>query len=332
MNNIKLIGSWVRRFLLEYCIEERNLALNTQASYRDTLTLLLPFVGRKIKKSIDRISIEDISPDLTRSFLLYLEEDRKCCIATRNQRLAAIHALARFIGTHCPEYLDWCTRIRAIPLKKTPTPVMCYLEKTEMDAILNAPNRKTAQGSRDYALLLLLYNTGARASEVAQLVIRDVTFEGATPSIRITGKARKIRQCPLWSLTCSVLKPLVYGRLPDKRVFLNRCAQPFTRFGIYGLVKRYAAKASEQEHSLRKKEVSPHTIRHTTAVFLLRAGVDIDTIRAWLSHVSLDTTHIYAEVDLEMKTKALTHCEILTTAPVDKQWHKRGIMDFLRAL
>ncbi len=332
MNNIKLIGSWVRRFLLEHCVEERNLALNTQASYRDTLTLLLPFVGRKIKKSIDRISIEDISPNLTRSFLLYLEEDRKCCVATRNQRLAAIHALARFIGTHSPEYLDWCTRIRAIPLKKTPTPVMCYLEKTEMDAILDAPDRKTAQGSRDYALLLLLYNTGARVSEVAQLVIKDITFEGATPSIKITGKARKVRQCPLWSLTCSVLKPLVYGRLSDKRVFLNRCAQPLTRFGIYGLVKRYAAKASEKEHSLRKKEVSPHTIRHTTAVFLLRAGVDINTIRAWLGHVSLDTTHIYAEVDLEMKTKALNHCEILNTAPVDKQWHQRGIMDFLRAL
>ncbi len=215
---------------------------------------------------------------------------------------------------------------------KTPTPVMCYLEKTEMDAILDAPDRKTALGSRDYALLLLLYNTGARASEVAQLVIRDVTFEGANPSVKITGKAGKIRQCPLWSLTCSTLKPLVYGRLPDKRVFINRCAQPLTRFGIYGLVKRYAAKASDKEHSLRKKRVSPHTIRHTTAVFLLRAGVDINTIRAWLGHVSLDTTHIYAEVDLEMKTKALNHCEILTTAPVDKQWHQRGIMDFLRAL
>jgi site-specific recombinase XerD len=332
MNEIEMIGPWIRRFLLEYLVKERNLAPNTRASYRDTLILLLPFIAKSIKKTVDRLSIDDISPDLIRSFLLYLEEDRKCCVATRNQRLAAIHALAGFIGVHSPQHLDWCVKIRGIPLKKTPKPVMCYLEKSEMDAILNAPNRKTAQGARDYALLLFLYNTGARASETAQLTIGDITIEGSAPSVKITGKAGKVRYCPLWALTCSVLKSLVYGRVLEDRVFLNRLAEPITRFGIYGLVKRYAAKASEEEDSLRKKDVSPHTIRHTTAVFLLRAGVDINTIRAWLGHVSLDTTHIYAEVDLEMKTKALAHCEIMAPSPVSKQWHEKGIINFLKTL
>jgi len=128
------------------------------------------------------------------------------------------------------------------------------------------------------------------------------------------------------------LKLLICGRKPNDRVFLNRHAKPITRFGIYGLIKRYTVKANKYEHSLCKKEVTPHSIRHTTAVFLLRAGVDINTIRDWLGHVSLDTTHIYAEVDLEMKAKTLAHCEIITSAPTDKKWHKRGVMDFLRAL
>lgn len=332
MNNTNLIGPWIRRFLLEHLIGERNLARNTQESYRDALTLLLPYAGKELKKPVDRLSIEDISPDLTRSFLLHLEKERRCCVATRNQRLAAIHALARFIGTNSPQYLGWCTEIRAIPKKKTSNATMCYLEKPEMDAILDAPDRRTAQGSRDYAVLLFLYNSGARADEAARVTIADLNIEGSPASVRIVGKGGKVRHCPLWALTCSVLDPLIAGRADEERVFLNRRKQPITRSGIYGLVKRHALKATDKTPSLRKKQISPHTVRHTTAVFLLRAGVDINTIRGWLGHVHLDTTNVYAEVDLEMKAHALAHCEIMTSGPGKKRWHNRGVMEFLKTL
>ena len=332
MNNTNLIGHWIQRFLVEHLVGERNLTSNTQKSYRDTLTLLFPYVSKEIKKPVDRLSIEDISPQLTRSFLLYLEEQRGSCVSTRNQRLAAVHTLARFIGMNSPQHLGWCTEIHAIPIKKTAKPAMCYLEKPEMDALLDAPDRGSAQGSRDYASLLFLYNSGARADEVARVTIADLNLEGSPASVRIVGKGRKIRYCPLWSLTCNVLAPLVAERTSDERVFLNRRKQPITRSGIYALVKRYAVKASRQVPSLSKKEVSPHSVRHTTAVFLLRAGVDINTIRAWLGHISIETTIVYADVDLEMKANALAHCEIMTPAPVKKQWHNQRVMEFLKTL
>ena len=210
--------------------------------------------------------------------------------------------------------------------------MMCYLEKSEMDALLDAPDRKSRQGYRDYALLLFLYNSGARANEAAHVTISDLNIEGSPASVRIVGKGGKVRHCPLWALTCKVIVPLIARRAPNDTVFLNRRAQPITRSGIYALVKRSAAKAGLRVPSLRKKEVSPHSIRHTTAVFLLRAGVDINTIRAWLGHVHIDTTNVYAEVDLEMKANALAHCEIMTPAPVNKQWHNQEVMEFLKTL
>lgn len=309
MTNLNLIGNWIRRFLMEHLIGERNLARNTQASYRDTLTLLLPFVAAKAGKPVDRLCIEHLSTDVVRFFLQHIEQKRNCSIITRNQRLAAIHALSRFIGERSPEYIAWSTEVRSIPFKKTSKPTLPYLEKPEMDALLNAPNRHSEQGQRDYAILLLLYNTGARADEAARLIIADLNLN-RSPSVKIIGKGNKVRYCPLWDLTASVLHPLIIGRTPEQIVFLNSRRQPITRFGICALVKRYVLKASQQEPSLHTKKVSTHTIRHTSAVHLLRAGVDINTIRAWLGHVSLDTTHVYAEVDLELKAKALAHCEI----------------------
>ena len=205
MTEKNLIGSWVRRFILEHLVSDRNLTRNTQQSYRDMLALLLPFASKKLSKLIDQLCIEDISSELIRAFLLHLEENRECSIATRNQRLAGIHALARFIGTCSPEHIEWYTSIQAVPFKKTAKPTISYLEKPEMDALLDIPDRTTAQGSRDYALLLFLYNTGARADEAAQLTINDLVMESSVPSVRIFGKGGKARHCPLWTLTCTVL-------------------------------------------------------------------------------------------------------------------------------
>ena len=312
MTDLKLLSPWVRRFLMEHIICERNLAPNTQRSYRDTLRLLLPFVASAVGKPIERLEILDLSSNRIRAFLLNLEVKRKCGMATRNQRLAAIHSLARFIGLHSPEHIQWCGELKDIPVKKAPRPLVTYLEKEEMDALLAAPDQTTAQGQRDAVVLLFLYNTGARADEVAHVQVGDLSlgrsprYEGSSSLIH--GKGNKQRRCPLWSRTAAMLAEMVNGREPTEHVFLNRRGQPLTRFGIHTLVERHAATVVKAIPSVAKKRVSPHTIRHTTATHLLRAGVDINTIRAWLGHVSLSTTNIYAEVDLEMKAQALAHC------------------------
>jgi integrase/recombinase XerD len=328
-----LLGPWIRRFLLEHLVGERNLAHKTQISYRDTLVLFIPFAAKSIGKSIDKLAIEHISADIVRQFLLKLEQKRSCSVSTRNQRLSAIHALARFVGERSPEHIAWLTEIRSIPFKKTPKPSMAYLEKHEMDELLNATNRDTPQGMRDHALLLFLYNSGARASEAAHLTVADLDL-GNPPSVTLLGKSGKIRQCPLWPQTASELAPLVIGREGGESVFLNRCKHPITRFGIRALVKRAAQDAGQIVSTVFKKRISTHTIRHTTAVHLLRSGVDLNTIRAWLGHVSLDTTHIYAEVDFEMKTKALTQCQIPASVfDCTQHWgNNPDLMAFLESL
>jgi integrase/recombinase XerD len=193
-----------------------------------------------------------------------------------------------------------------------------------------------AQGRRDHALLLFLYNTGARADEAAHARIADLDL-GRTPernpsSVLIHGKGNKLRRCPLWARTVNEVIPLVSSRAPSESVFLNRCGQPLTRFGIHALVERYAATVAASLPSLAAKRVSPHTIRHTTATHLLRAGVDINTIRGWLGHVSLSTTNLYAEVDLEIKANALANCEV-GVERLEKTWRdQEDVMAFLRTL
>jgi integrase/recombinase XerD len=332
MTDRSLLGPWVRRFLLEHLVAERNLSPNTQTSYRDTLTLLLPFASARGGHPIDRMTVEDLSPVIVRQFLDHLERDRHCGGATRNQRLSTIHSLARFIGMRSPVHLSWCTEVRSIPFKKTAKTMIGYLEKAEMDALLTQPDRRTALGARDHALLLFLYNSGARADEAARLTIGSLRL-GEPSSARILGKGNKLRMCPLWSMTSSLLTRLVSGRDASDAVFLGRTNQPMTRFGIHRIVTHYAELASAVVPSLIAKRVSPHTIRHTTAVHLLRAGVDINTIRAWLGHVSLDTTHVYAEVDMEMKARALASVDISGLPQTQRRSRALpSLMTFLKGL
>jgi site-specific recombinase XerD len=332
------MGPFVRRFLLEEIVADRNLTANTQKSYRDTIRLLFGFVADRHSTDPTRVTVEQVDAAVVRSFLTHLEEDRGNSISTRNQRLAALHSLFRFIGRLVPELVDHAAQIQAIPLRRTTTPVMPYLDKHEMDALIAVPDRGRAQGRRDYALLLLLYNTGARASEAAELTIAGLSL-GTAPAARFHAKGRKIRTCPLWARTTKVLRDLLGARLDGPReepVFLNVRGQPLTRHGVHALVARTVDKAAETVPSLRDKRVSPHTIRHTTAVHLLRAGVDINTIRAWLGHVSLETTNRYAEVDLEMKAQALETCAVhgsdLAPRPSPSWQTDSGLMSFLASL
>jgi integrase/recombinase XerD len=307
MSKPDLLGSWVRRFLVEYLVGERHFAENTRRSYRDTLALLIPFIATATKISVDRLRIGDLTADGVRQFLHHLEQSRGCCITTRNQRLAALHS---------------------------PHDGVCYLEKPEMDALLDAPNQRTRQGFRDHAVLLFLYNSGARASEAVGVTVGDLDLSSThQASVRLMGKGSKVRRCPLWASTAGALKTLIGDRSTLAAVFVNRRGQPLTRYGVHDLVARYGRAVARRLPSLQQKRVSPHTIRHTTATHLLRAGVDINTIRAWLGHVSLDTTNIYAEIDLAAKAKALETCAIQPDAGGPPVWKdNKDLLVFLRSL
>lgn len=325
------LGHWVRRFLLEYAASERNLSTNTRASYRDMLVLLLPYVAKSKGAAVDTLAVTDLSAEMVRTFLAYLENERQCSTATRNQRLGSIHALARFIGAHSPQHIEWCAQIRMVPIKKGVAASVTYLEKPEIDALLAAPDRSSGQGARDHALLLFLYNSGARVSEAASLRIGDIDWHAR--SVRIKGKGAKERRCPLWVNTIEHLRYLVDERPHDGHVFLNRRGEPITRYGIHTMVERYVMKLRATSPPLRGKRISPHVIRHSTATHLLQAGVDINTIRAWLGHVSLDTTNIYAETDMATKKRALATLDQGRTRKTSGGWSQRpGVMEFLRLL
>ena len=214
--------------------------------------------------------------------------------------------------------------------KATPKPIG-WLSKTEMKALLDVPDRGTPRGRTEHALLLFLYNSGARVSEATGLVAGDLQVgrrDGGHALVTIHGKGGKRRQCPLWPRTERVLARLVLDRAPDDAVFLSRQHRPYTRFGVYRLVERCAARVP----ILAGRMVTPHNIRHTSACHLLQAGVDLNTIRAWLGHASLDTTNIYAEIDLEVKARALALCDAAETAP-DRSWKtNKGLMAFLNTL
>lgn len=336
MRDLSFISIWIKRFLLEYLVSTKNLSKNTQLSYRDTFRLLLPFAAKKNKKSVDKLLVEDLNPAIVKGFLSELEAIRNCSIATRNQRLSAIHAFAKFVGINNPEHVEWCRQVQIIPFKRTKRTLVTYLEKAEMDALLDAPSKQNSQGKRDHALLLFLYNTGTRADEAAQVKISDLNIAGVSKgglaTVLIMGKGNKPRRCPLWQQTVLELKTIIAQRTPTDRLFLNRLKQPITRFGIHTMVKRYAEQVAEQFPEMKKKKVSPHIIRHTTATHLLQAGVDINTIRAWLGHISINTTNIYAEVDLEMKAKALACCEVEQKNTPTHWRDNKDLMTFLENL
>jgi len=331
MSERESLGPWLRRFLVEYIVTERNLARNTRTSYRDTFSLLLPFVGGKLRKPVDRLAVRDLTSGLVLKFLTHLEDDRDCSVRTRNQRLAAIRAFARFVGSRDPAHVEWCGHIRAIASKKSMSPPVGWLTRAEMEAMLAVPDRKTSRGRREYALLLFLYNTGARVSEATQLKVRDLKFgrtNGGHDLATLHGKGGKMRQCPLWPETERALAKEVLDREAEAPVFVSRLGTQFTRFGVYRLIERCAARVPE----LAGRTITPHVIRHTTACHLVLASVDINTIRAWLGHVSISTTNIYAEIDLTLKANAVALCEVGQQRPGRSWKEDKDLMAFLKSL
>ena len=328
------LGAWVRRFLVEHLVVERNLSRNTQRSYRDTFRLLIPFATEVHKTTVDRLAVAEVSADLVRRFLRHVEEQRGCGVRTRNQRLAAIHAFASFVGERYPELIPWCGEVRAVPFKRYDRPGLCYLDKPEVDGLLAAPDRSTEAGRRDHSVLLFLYNTGARASEAAAVTVGDLDVRpDGSGAVRLVGKGGKTRHCPLWPTTMTSLRAITQGRAPDEPVFLNHRRTAVTRFVVHATVAQYVGPAARACPSLAKKAISPHVVRHTTATHLLRADVDINTIRAWLGHVSIDTTNVYAEVDLETKAQMLAASSFRPSPAPTRRWRDDpSLMQFLRTL
>ena len=244
------LAPWLRRFLAEYIVTERNLARNTQASNRDTFRLLLPFVGKRARKTADRLALRDLTAERVRQFLNHLETERGCSVQTRNQRLSSIRAFARYVASRSPENLDWSAGIRAMETKKASPRPVGWLTRDEMRALLAVPDRRAERGRIEHALLLFLYNSGARVSEAAALEVGDIKFGrslGGHDIATLRGKGGKIRQCSLWEQTADALAELVKGRDPGEAVFLSRHGRPYTRFGVYRLVERSAAAVPELE-------------------------------------------------------------------------------------
>lgn len=336
------VSYWIQRFLTDYMTTVRNQSSNTRHSYRDCYKQFILYLVKYCKKPADDLLIKDITTENIQAFLNHLEKDKGCCIKTRNQRLAAINAFAHFVSTYNPEFLEWRRLIHIIPVKKENVksvegclyPTLSYLDQEEMKALLDAPDKTTLQGQKDYAILLFLYNSGARASEAVSLTIGNLIYDNINcPQVRIHGKGNRVRICPLWKKTIEGLKPFIKGREASEPVFINRYGNPITRFGIYELIKRNVAKAVLRVPSLATKRCSPHAVRHTTATHLYEAGTDINTIRAWLGHVSLNTMNIYTEVSLQKKELAMRSWLPVPGEKPKQRWKAdKGIMDFLKSL
>jgi integrase/recombinase XerD len=332
------VGQVLFSFFEDHLKVQRGLRPGSVKSYRDTLKLFLIYVAGVRRRPVTRLTIADLASERVLEFLHMIETERRNHVATRNQRLAALHTFYRYLAVRHPEMLAEAERVEAIPSKRCPAPRTIFLEREEIDALFKALPRYGGNALRDRALLMVLYNSGARVQEIADLRVGDVDLDGPL-RVRLHGKGDKWRSCPLWPETVHLLKQLDTVQSGDKTLplFTSHHFRPLTRFGIYKLVKRHTRSLDTGVSGSRFNGVSPHVFRHTLAVGLLEQGVDVNVIRGWLGHVSLDTTHRYAEINLRTKQAAVTAC----LPPVDAsdthrstdRWHKdQDLMKWLCSL
>jgi integrase/recombinase XerD len=330
-----LLGAAMRDYFTDHLPRLRGTSPHTIHSYRDSLVLLLRFLSQQRNKPVTGLDLSDLDPSGILAFLSHLEQERNNRVSTRNVRLSAIHAFFHFVAARNPEHLELAQRVLGIPFKRTRQQAIDYLEYEEIDAILKAINRATPRGSRDYALLTTMFNTGGRVQEIADLRACDLQLNKPF-QVRLFGKGRKERYCPLWPQTATVLRTFCYQRNLDlrseSRVFLNHRGQPLTRFGIRHILARSLGLACERAPNLHKKRLHPHSVRHSTAVALLKSGVDLSTISHLLGHASPTTTNRYARVDLEMKRQAIAKVKPVPHRCRTPWSRDRTILDWLESL
>lgn len=301
------LSALLQDFFCRYLPVERNLSRNTTLSYRDGIKLLLRFACDGNARAPENLTCEEVlAPERVRAFLRWLAEDRGSKASTRNQRLAAVKCFARYVAWRAPEYLELCRAVRDIPRARVESREPEYLDPKELSGVLEAPATQELVGLRDRAMLLLLYNTGARVQEVCDLNVESLRV-AEVPCVRILGKGRKERICPLWARTVAAIDAYLshrpYAR-DDSPLFLNARGRRLGRSGVSYLLSRAAAKAG-LESPRHARRLTPHVMRHSTAMHLLEAGADLTVVASWLGHAQLSTTHGYVSINLRMKHEAV---------------------------
>jgi integrase/recombinase XerD len=305
-----LLGPVLQTYFCSYLIGQRDLSPRTITSYRDTFRLFLRFLQQQYRIQPDAVCVDDIDAPRVLAFLKDLEKSRDNCARSRNARLAAIRSFLRHVAAANPLLLSVAQSVLAIPMKRFDRITVGHLTREQMQAVLDAPDAVTLTGRRDRLLLLLLYNTGARVSEITGLKVQDICLESSS-SVHIVGKGRKHRSVPLWRETVKLLRPWLRraGVMPESPLLPNARGGPMSRAGVAHRLQLAVTHASTNHTALRTVRVSPHTIRHTTAMHLLQSGVELAMIAMWLGHESIQTTHQYLDADLESKKKALEYLE-----------------------
>lgn len=335
-----LLGAILMSFFNDHLNLQRGLRPNSITSYADAMRLFLQFAARTGEKKITQLGLDDLNADLVSRFLNSLEEIRGNAAQSRNQRLAALRTFFEYVGQRFPERLLQAQQVAAIPRKRAQPPETIFLERDEIEGTLAALPSDGRRALRDRTLLVFLYNTGARVQEVADLRVNNVQFD-PSPRVRLHGKGDKWRVCPLWEETSALLKRLLAEKgpesTPDRPVFTGPRDGALTRFGIYKIIRRYTTLIVKQGLDGRSRPVSPHVWRHSTAVHLLEAGVEVNVIRAWLGHASLETTNRYAEITIRTKQTALEKCTPPGTAegriPRKPLWHTdASLLNWLQSL
>jgi integrase/recombinase XerD len=325
-------ASLVQEFFCVRLIQQKNASTKTVASYRDTFRLLLGYLEQVHKKRPTALAMTDLDAPMLTAFLDHLEKQRHNSARTRNVRFAAIRSFMKYAASRDPASLPIIQRVLAIPMKRFARPALTYLSRDEVTAVLEAPDGSTWSGQRDRVLFALLYNTGARVSEAIALRRSDVALD-ASRSVRLTGKGRKQRTVPLWKSTAEQLRGWAAKISTDSaaHLFPNRDGRPLSRSGVEKRLKEAVEAGVRRCPSLVGKRVSPHTMRHTTAMHLLQSGVDITVIALWLGHESTETTHHYVEANLAMKDEALGKLEEI---PIPNVRYRPGdeLLQFLEGL
>ena len=335
MTQSNVLALAIRRFLVDYLAQQRAFSPHTVLSYRDSLKLLLKFAAGS-KRSVADLTVSDLPPAKILAFLDHLEQSRSNDPATRNVRLSAIHSFFDYLGAGWPEHLDQARRVLAIQFKRTAHRTVDYLEAEELRMILEQIDRRTVWGRRDYVLLALMFNTGARVQEVVTLKTADLRLT-APHSVKFLGKGRKERICPLWPETARLLQQHIADGDLDRQgaeaLFRNHRGTPLTRFGARLILQRHVARAEAALPSLKRKRIHPHSLRHSTAVHLLKSGIDLSTIAHWLGHNSINTTHKYVTIDLEAKRAAIAKAKPITKSTRLPRWRTdKDLLTWLESL
>ncbi len=328
--------SLLQRFFLQRLINQQRVSYCTIQSYKDTFRILLKYIKGELGTKADEITMEIIDANTVVGFMNYLEKSRKNKCKTVNNRLAAIKSFMEYVSYEAPEYLGIIRKIKAIPFRRVEQKEISYLTKDEINYLLNACENSTPNGRRDYLMILLLYNSGIRVSEMISLKKQDViTFSSKQCYLKIMGKGRKERTVPLWSSTTKYLIQymLEHKLQGDDFLLSGRNVEHLTRSGVRYRIDCIVKEASKKCDSLERKIITPHVFRHSTAMSLLQSGVDISTIAIWLGHESIETTHKYMVADIALKEKALKKIQDPGSKFINKKYHvSDAILQFLKSL